>query len=235
MVTRCWLILPLFFFFDRYFDTASLCNLNHWYHTSLPPILVLTWIMIPLCINHFFIAYPKISKKFFSIYLLSPLFSLWMSKEKMLEFPLLYLVLFETKTAPWCFPYVSYLFNICFSTSNTSQHISIGYVCLNICQIPKKNRPLFQTLKKFSLAIISLDKIQGNVALHLGLIHPNLTKPKIHDIKLTTTNTFRPSIMPGPRNDFEEVRLALSKLDLKTSFNPNLEIVKQTLWTIHKP
>jgi hypothetical protein len=29
--------------------------------------------------------------------------------------------------------------------------------------------------------------------------------------------------MPGPRNDFEDVRLALSKLDLKTRGNPTLQ------------
>ena len=35
-------------------------------------------------------------------------------------------------------------------------------------------------------------------------------------------DTLRPSAMPGPRKDLEEVRLALSKLDLKTSGNPTL-------------
>lgn len=35
--------------------------------------------------------------------------------------------------------------------------------------------------------------------------------------------TFKPSTKPGPRNDLEDVRLALSKLDLKTSGRPSLE------------
>lgn len=35
--------------------------------------------------------------------------------------------------------------------------------------------------------------------------------------------TFKPSTMPGPRKDFADVRLALSKLDLKTSGKPNLQ------------
>lgn len=38
-----------------------------------------------------------------------------------------------------------------------------------------------------------------------------------------TTSTFKPSSKPGPRNDFEDVRLALSKLDLKTRGNPTLQ------------
>jgi hypothetical protein len=37
------------------------------------------------------------------------------------------------------------------------------------------------------------------------------------------TSTFKPSTRPGPRNDFDDVLLALSKLDLKTSGNPTLQ------------
>jgi len=35
--------------------------------------------------------------------------------------------------------------------------------------------------------------------------------------------TFNPSAIPGPRNDFDDVRLALSKLDLKTNGIPTLK------------
>lgn len=35
--------------------------------------------------------------------------------------------------------------------------------------------------------------------------------------------TFNPSAKPGPRNDLDDVRLALSKLDLKTNGKPSLE------------
>lgn len=42
-----------------------------------------------------------------------------------------------------------------------------------------------------------------------------------------TEVTFRPSVMPGPLNDFDDVLLALSKLDLKTSCTPTLVNIKQ--------
>lgn len=35
--------------------------------------------------------------------------------------------------------------------------------------------------------------------------------------------------MPGPRNDFEDVLLALSKLDLKTNGNPSLQELQRHL------
>lgn len=41
--------------------------------------------------------------------------------------------------------------------------------------------------------------------------------------KAVKGTTFKPSAIPGPRNDLEEVRLALSKLDLKTNGNPSLQ------------
>lgn len=51
---------------------------------------------------------------------------------------------------------------------------------------------------------------------------------RIQNLKTTiqeviATSTFKPSVMPGPRNDFEDVRLALSKLDLKTRGTPTLQ------------
>lgn len=33
--------------------------------------------------------------------------------------------------------------------------------------------------------------------------------------------------MPGPRNDLDDVRLALSKLDLNTSGKPNLQTLRK--------
>lgn len=36
--------------------------------------------------------------------------------------------------------------------------------------------------------------------------------------------TFKPSANPGPRKDLDEVLLALSKLDLKISGSPSLEV-----------
>lgn len=42
-------------------------------------------------------------------------------------------------------------------------------------------------------------------------------------------NTFKPSANPGPRNDLEDVLLALSKLDLKTNGSPSLEVHKWNL------
>lgn len=37
-------------------------------------------------------------------------------------------------------------------------------------------------------------------------------------------DTFKPSAKPGPRKDFDDVLLALSKLDLKISGSPSLEV-----------
>ena len=48
-------------------------------------------------------------------------------------------------------------------------------------------------------------------------------KKSMHENKIITSQTFKPSIMPGPRNDFVDVRLALSKLDLKTRGSPTLQ------------
>ena len=41
----------------------------------------------------------------------------------------------------------------------------------------------------------------------------------------TASSTFRPSSMPGPRKLVPEVRLALSKLDLKMKFIPSLPVI----------
>ncbi|KAI7999077.1 hypothetical protein LOK49_LG10G01746 [Camellia lanceoleosa] len=41
----------------------------------------------------------------------------------------------------------------------------------------------------------------------------------------TFSRIFKPWSRPGPRNDLEDVRLALAKLDLKTSGNPSFEVI----------
>ena len=46
-------------------------------------------------------------------------------------------------------------------------------------------------------------------------------------------DTFKPSAKPGPRKDLDDVLLALSKLDLKISGSPSLE-VKGKMWGISK-
>ena len=46
---------------------------------------------------------------------------------------------------------------------------------------------------------------------------------------LTSPRTFRPSSMPGPRNAVPEVRLALSKLDLKMKLTPSLSVISFSL------
>lgn len=45
-------------------------------------------------------------------------------------------------------------------------------------------------------------------------------------VKKLKKRTFKPSAIPGPRNDFDDVLLALSKLDLKTKGNPSLQKYK---------
>ena len=45
----------------------------------------------------------------------------------------------------------------------------------------------------------------------------------------TSASTFRPSSMPGPRKLVPEVRLALSKLDLKMKFIPSLPVISLSL------
>lgn len=56
------------------------------------------------------------------------------------------------------------------------------------------------------------------------IIRIQILKTAIHEV--ITTSTFKPSVMPGPRNDFDDVRLALSKLDLKTRGTPTLQVQK---------
>lgn len=58
---------------------------------------------------------------------------------------------------------------------------------------------------------------------HPALSRFKTSKTPTHENKIITSQTCKPSIMPGPRNDFEDVRLALSKLDLKTRGNPTLQ------------